>query len=273
MPATQVSVWNGIVMGGGVGISAHAHIRVTTDNTVYAMPETGIGFFTDVGGSYFLSRLHDDIRLGLYLGLSGFRLKGQDLLQWGVATNYVPQDKIQDLYDDLKSSVKQESSFDEVKALVDAHSQNEAYDKPIAHREEISHCFQPDDVHNIFSRLQDVAEGKVKGLDAEWAQKTLKTLNRHSPLSIAVVFEQIKRGREMNLDDVFKMEYKISQGFMNHPEFFEGVRALLIDKDQAPKWSHSSIKEVTQEDVDFFFNRPEELNLDVMGDFSKAITG
>ena len=91
MKPTQISVWNGIVMGGGVGISVHAPIRVATDNTVYAMPETGIGFFTDVGGSYFLPRVkNNDISLGLYLGLTGQRLKAKELVQWGVATHFVP---------------------------------------------------------------------------------------------------------------------------------------------------------------------------------------
>ena len=95
--ATQIALWNGITMGGGVGVSAHAPIRIATNNSVYAMPETGIGFFPDVGGSYFLARVKDDISLGLYLGISGFRLKGEDLLQWGIATHFVDQARIPEL--------------------------------------------------------------------------------------------------------------------------------------------------------------------------------
>lgn len=98
MSPKQISIWNGIVMGGGVGVSVHAPIRVATDNTVFAMPETGIGFFTDVGGSYFLSRIRKNINLGLYLGITGHRLKAKDLVKWGVATHYIPQHKIPELY-------------------------------------------------------------------------------------------------------------------------------------------------------------------------------
>ncbi len=101
MAPTQISIWNGIVMGGGVGVSVHAPIRVATDNTVFAMPETGIGFFTDVGGSYFLPRIKNNINLGLYLGLTGHRLKAKDLVKWGIATHFVPQAKIPELYQDL----------------------------------------------------------------------------------------------------------------------------------------------------------------------------
>jgi enoyl-CoA hydratase/carnithine racemase len=105
MKPLQISVWNGIVMGGGVGVSVHAPIRVATDNTVFAMPETGIGFFTDVGGSYFLPRVKQNINLGLYLGLTGHRLKAKELVQWGVATHYVPSAQMDALYADLKSKV------------------------------------------------------------------------------------------------------------------------------------------------------------------------
>ena len=104
------------------------------------------------------------------------------------------------------------------------------------------------------ARLEDVAAGNVSGLDPDFAAATLKKMGRYSPISMAVVVEQIKRGAKMTLPDVFKMEYKISQGFMDHGEFKEGVRALLIDKDNAPQWRHSSVHDVTQADVDFFFD-------------------
>ena len=97
MRPLQIALWNGITMGGGVGVSCHAPIRVATDKTVFSLPETGIGFFTDVGGSYFLSRLKNNISLGLYLGLTGHRLKGEEVIQWGVATHYVPMTKLEDL--------------------------------------------------------------------------------------------------------------------------------------------------------------------------------
>jgi enoyl-CoA hydratase/carnithine racemase len=106
MNPLQIAIWNGIVMGGGVGLSCHSKIRIATDNTVYAMPETGIGFFTDVGGSYFLSRVHNNISLGLYLGLTGYRLKAKDLVRWGVATHFVSSENIENLKKDISLNVK-----------------------------------------------------------------------------------------------------------------------------------------------------------------------
>jgi len=115
-------------MGGGVGVSCHAPIRVATDKTVYAMPETGIGFFTDVGGSYFLSRVKGNISLGLYLGLTGHRLKAQDLVQWGVATHYVPVEELDNLRADIINNVSQSSTDEDISAIVDARSDFSAKD-------------------------------------------------------------------------------------------------------------------------------------------------
>mmetsp|Transcript_5596 Transcript_5596/g.9620 ORF Transcript_5596/g.9620 Transcript_5596/m.9620 type:complete len:179 (-) Transcript_5596:545-1081(-) len=105
MAPLQVAIWNGFVMGGGVGVSCHAPIRIATDNTVYAMPETGIGLFPDVGGSYFLSRLRNNISLGMYLGLTGQRIKSRDLVNWGVATHFVPSDKLEPMREEMVKQV------------------------------------------------------------------------------------------------------------------------------------------------------------------------
>ena len=110
-------------------------------------------------------------------------------------------------------------------------------------------------VHDLYNRL--------KSSDSEFAQKVLKKMGFMSPLSCGVVFEQIKRGKDMGLKEVFEMEYKISQGFMEHTEFFEGVRALLVDKDKSPKWKHASLADVSQDEINWFFERPHTLNLDI----------
>ncbi len=271
--STQIAIWNGITMGGGVGVSAHAPIRVATNNSVYAMPETGIGFFPDVGGSYFLARVKQNVSLGLFLGVTGHRLKGKDLLNWGIATHFIEQEKIDQLYLDLKAGVNKSSNFESISGIVDNLSTHGEEAKEVPNQTEIEYCFKPDSIVDTWDRLEKVAEGGVEGLNPEFGQKTLKTLSRFSPISMAVSFEEIVRGQHLTLQEAFIMEYKISQGFMNHPEFFEGVRALLIDKDNAPKWSHKHVRDVTKDDIDFFFNRPEELNLDIMGDFAKAISG
>ena len=118
MKPLQVSIWNGFVMGGGVGVSVHAPIRIATDNSVFAMPETGIGLFTDVGASYFLSRLNGNINLGLFLGLTGHRLKAKDLVKWGVATHFVPADKIDEMKADLVKNVTHDSSDNYIESII-----------------------------------------------------------------------------------------------------------------------------------------------------------
>ena len=253
MDPIQISVWNGIVMGGGVGISVHAPIRIATEKTVFAMPETGIGFFTDVGGSYFLSRVNNAISDGLYLGITGHRLKGKDLLYWGVATHYIETGKLNDLYEDIIKNTTKDSTFDDIKKIVDKHSDHlsdghEHSSHSIhLHREghcllhnkkcticktdenpkevdedtvirrgcrTFDYCFQPDSIHNIKQRLESVANGHKIDLDATVAQKALGQISKYSPISCAVVTEQIKRGQSMTLENVFKMEYGISQAFM-----------------------------------------------------------
>lgn len=253
MKPLQISVWNGIVMGGGVGVSVHAPIRVATDNTVFAMPETSIGFFTDVGGSYFLPRVKHNIQHGLYLGLTGHRLKAKELVQWGIATHFVSSSKIESLYKDLTTSVKPSSTFKDIAAIVSSHSDASAGTEPISNEEEINFIFKDDSILKVYERIQSSK--------TEFGEKLRKQVASLSPLSMAIVFEQITRGKAMTLKEVFEMEYKISQGFVNHTEFFEGVRALLIEKDKNPKWKFKSVPEVPIEELKLFFDRPDNLNL------------
>jgi enoyl-CoA hydratase/carnithine racemase len=209
-----------------------------------------------------LSRVKDNISIGLFLGLTGHRLKSRELLKWGVATNYMESSKLPGLYEDVIGNTTKDSKYEEIKEIVDSHSEplDEEDDIP---ETTINYCFQPNSIQDIVKRLTEVAEGKVEGCDQDLAKDWLKRIRRHSPISCGVVTEQILRGADMNLDDVFKMEYGISQAFMEHGEFYEGVRALLIDKCRTPKWKHSSIEDVTVEDVQFFFNRPEKLDLNL----------
>lgn len=139
---------------------------------------------------------------------------------------------------------------------MDSYADQTAASTPIPHIDEINQLFKCEgSVHDFYKNLQ--------AANSEFSAACLKKLSQMSPLSLGVVFEQIKRGARMNLKDVFEMEYKISQGFMRHTEFFEGVRALLIDKDKAPKWKHASVAEVTQQEINWFFEQPDTLNLDI----------
>lgn len=220
----RIALWNGICMGGGVGLTWHAPIRIATEKSMYAMPETKIGFFTDVGGSYFLPRIkNNDISLGLYLGLTGQRVKGRDLAKYGIATHFVPEDNVEELRKHLMADVKPDSSHDDIEHIVDDHADVEAKMGKIPNHEEIKKIFQPDSIQAIVDRLDKSS--------SDFAIETQKALLPMSPLSMAVVFEQIVRGSKMSVKEVFEMEYKIAAGFLEHTEFYEGVRALLVDKD------------------------------------------
>ena len=133
-------------MGGGVGLTWHSPIRVATDNSMYAMPETAIGFFTDVGGSYFLSRVKNDISLGLYLGLTGQRVKARDLVKWGIATHFIEQTRIPELYERISQGVSAQSSDAEIDSIVDSVSDQSAAAESIENLDEIRSIFQPDSV-------------------------------------------------------------------------------------------------------------------------------
>ena len=187
MRPIQISLWNGITMGGGVGVSCQAPIRVATEKTLFAMPETGIGFFADLGGSYFLSRLNNNVSLGLYLGLTGHRLKAQELLQWGVATHYVPLEKLDILRQDIINNVTQATSIEQLTGIVNSHSDSSAGQEPIPNLKEINSYFTTNGtVHDLYRNLQTS--------NSNFAQTTLQKLNLMSPLSVGIVFEQIKRG-------------------------------------------------------------------------------
>ncbi|XP_020713619.1 3-hydroxyisobutyryl-CoA hydrolase, mitochondrial isoform X1 [Ceratitis capitata] len=237
-----VAIIDGITMGGGVGLSVHGKYRVATERTLFAMPETAIGLFPDVGGSYFLPRLQG--KLGLFLGLTGFRLKGEDLLKAGIATHYCESAKLEDLQNDLLNC----KDADTVQEILEKYNTptkkefvlNEVMDK-------INTCFTADSVEEIFENL------KKDGSD--WANKTLETLNKVSPLSLKVTFRQLNLGSQLLLPQCLKMEYRMVVRHLEDSDFKEGVRALLIDKDQKPKWNPPTLESVTQERVDSFFQK------------------
>lgn len=180
MKPFQIALWNGIVMGGGVGLSCLAPIRVATDNTMYAMPETGIGFFTDVAGSYFLPRIKGNPALGMFLGLTGHRLKARDVLTWGVATHFVPEDRMEALRKDIINNISASSSNQDIEDIVNAHA--EADSGEIADLDHINSMFSAE------GSIQDLV-GRLEGSETEFAAKALKRLSSLSPLSLGVVHE------------------------------------------------------------------------------------
>lgn len=238
-PKPYVAILDGIVMGGGVGISVHGSHRVATDRTTFAMPETGIGLFPDVGGSYFLPRLEG--RLGMYLGLSGRRLKGADAFHAGVATHYAAQIDESAMLEAL-AALSPVDDVDEVLAsfAVEAGTLSFADDLPV-----IDTLFAADNLADILAAL--AADG------GEFATKTLATLNAMSPTSLAVAAPQLTRGATLEFDECMVMEYRIARRFIDGHDFYEGVRATIIDKDGAPVWHPATLAEISQADIDAYF--------------------
>ncbi|CAI5656708.1 3-hydroxyisobutyryl-CoA hydrolase, mitochondrial isoform X2 [Oreochromis niloticus] len=249
-----IALIDGITMGGGVGLSVHGRFRVATEKTLFAMPETAIGLFPDVGGGYFLPRLQG--KLGLFLALTGFRLKGRDVQRAGVATHFVESKKIPDLQKelvDLKSP-----SAEDVSRVLDSYQSQSSLDaeKPFILKKHLS------DIDRLFSASS--VEGIVKNLKtdgSEFAKKQTETLSKMSPTSLKITLKQLQAGASLSLQDVLVMEYRLSQACMRGYDFYEGVRAVLVDKDQNPKWNPSTLEEVSDQMVEQCFSSLGEKDL------------
>jgi enoyl-CoA hydratase len=233
-PKPYVALIDGITMGGGVGLSVHGSHRVAGDRTLVAMPETAIGFFPDVGATWVLPRLEGEI--GLYMALTGARLKAADALYAGFATHYVPEDRA----DQLLPALAAADWSGDPRSDVD-HVLNGLKDRPgepplMQHREAIDRCFGQDSLEDIFRALE--REG------TDWAQDTLETLHKRSPTSMKLAFAALRRGAELDFDACMTMEYRLSQFCMADHDFYEGIRAVLVDKDHAPSWQPATAAEV-----------------------------
>lgn len=272
----HVAVWDGTVMGGGVGITIHASFRLATEKTVFAMPETGIGFFPDVGGSYFLPRLVPTVTMdnttakdlgpafGLYLALTGARLSGPDLLHAGIATHFVPSASLEKLENDLSNLSPIESggydkNFEAVKEVVAAHMPSHAdipaFSYSVSDLNVILDCFHPERAadEGVEGVIAAVKKAAKDGEGVPVAVNALAALKRVSPTSLKVTVEQLLRGSKLSLRDCYKMEEHMATEFMRGSDFYEGVRALLVDKTGKPEWNPKTVEEVTSEQVAKYF--------------------
>ncbi len=221
-PKPTVAVMDGITMGGGVGIALPCTYRVATENTRFAMPETGIGLFPDVGGGWYLPRLPG--KVGMFLALTGARLDGAECLAVGLATHYLPSSAlvaaIQTLADggvDIGGGLKSHGTGAPIARIVE----NRTY---------IDRLFAADSVAGVMTALE--SDGGA------WATKELATMRTKSPLSMVVAMRQLTEGARMtDFADVMRMEYRIAVRVLAQPDFIEGVRGVVIDKDNAPHWT------------------------------------
>lgn len=247
-PKPYIAFMDGICMGGGMGISQGASLRVVTERSKLAMPETNIGLFPDVGGGYFLSRCVGHV--GEYLGLTGRLLQGREALSVGLADGHIEAQRLPKLWDSLGATPFE--TGEAVQRWVQSHLQATA---PVAPwpTAEVNAVFGLDSIKAMVTALEASA--------SEWAKQTLETLRQRSPLMLHVVLEQIRRARGMGLADDLRMERDlVHHCFHLRPgaasETVEGVRALAIDKDHAPKWNPARIEDVTTEQVAAFFVSP-----------------
>ncbi|XP_031970291.1 3-hydroxyisobutyryl-CoA hydrolase, mitochondrial isoform X2 [Corvus moneduloides] len=241
-----VALIDGITMGGGVGVSVHGHFRVATEKTLFAMPETAIGLFPDVGGGYFLPRLSG--KIGYYLALTGCRLKGRDVLKAGIATHFVESEKLPALEKDLIAL--KSPSKEKIADLLNSYHMKCTVDQEKEfvldeHMEKINSIFSANSMEEIVKKLRQ--DG------SPFAMKQLETINKMSPTSLKLTLRQLREGASMSLQEVLRMEYRLSQACMKGHDFYEGVRAVLIDKDQSPKWKPAALEEVSDEFVDNCF--------------------
>jgi enoyl-CoA hydratase len=241
-PKPYVALLDGIAMGGGLGLSIHGSHRVVTQRTVLAMPETGIGLFPDIGGTYFLPRLPG--RLGLYLALTGARLGPADALAAGFGTHFVGSGRLAELEAALEGEDWSGDPFAAADAVIRRFAEPAGHGPLAARRAEIDRCFSADSLDGVFANLE------VEGTD--WTAVTLRTLSDKSPTSLAVTFEALRRGAEMTLEEALTMEYRLSQRFVASHDFCEGVRALLEDGGR-PLWEPARLDEVTEEMVSAHF--------------------
>ncbi|XP_042907814.1 3-hydroxyisobutyryl-CoA hydrolase, mitochondrial [Parasteatoda tepidariorum] len=241
-----VALIDGITMGGGIGISVHGAFRVCTERTVCAMPEAAIGFFPDVGGSYFLPRLPG--KIGLFLALTGYRLQGRDVFKAGIATHFVDTGGLKHLETELMR-LENPTLSDVDRILLKFHQQCEAdYKKEFALKPvmgKMNTVFEADSVETIMENL------KKEG--SEWSRKNYEAVKKLSPTSLKVSFEQLKRGADMTLQNGLVMEYRLCQRFMADHDFHDGVRAVLIDRDNKPTWKPATLEEVSAEKVNSYF--------------------
>ncbi|MFJ2775423.1 MULTISPECIES: enoyl-CoA hydratase/isomerase family protein [unclassified Kitasatospora] len=245
-PKPYIAVMDGIVMGGGVGISAHGRVRVVTERTRIAMPETGIGFVPDVGGTYLLALAPGE--LGTHLALTAATAGPGDALLCGLADLLVPAAKLPSFLAALTE--------EEVTAAVHRHAAPVPAGPLAAQLDWIDHCYAADTVEEILDRLRASGEGAAKEAAEQIAAK--------SPTALKVTLRSLRRARRLGpLEQVLDQEYRVSSAALRSPDLVEGVRAQVIDKDRSPRWSPPALEAVTEDDVDRFFTPlgPQELGL------------
>jgi enoyl-CoA hydratase len=241
-PKPYVALINGIDMGGGVGVSIHGSHRVAGEKFLFAMPEVGIGFFPDVGATWFLPHMPGEI--GTFCALTGERLRVGDGLASGLATHSVAAGRFAELSEALCTSVP-------VDAVLAAFAEAPGEAPVAGRRPTIDRLFAADRVEDILTRLD--AEVASASADATWAGSTAATIREKSPLSLKIALAQVRRGRNWSFEECMQAEFRIVSRIVYGWDFYEGIRAVIIDKDNTPMWRPPRLADVTGDDVEAYF--------------------
>ncbi|MGE8065800.1 enoyl-CoA hydratase/isomerase family protein [Pseudomonas sp. NPDC089569] len=248
-----LALMDGFVLGGGMGLVQGADLRVVTERSRLAMPEVGIGYFPDVGGSYFLPRIPGE--LGIYLGVSGVHIRAADALYCGLADWYLDSGKLALLDEQLDQLQWHDTPLKDLQGLMARYAVQQLPDAPLAAlRPAIDHFFALPDVPSIVEQLRQVTVADSH----EWAIATADLLKTRSPLAMGVTLEMLRRGRQLSLEQCFALELHLDRQWFERGDLIEGVRALLIDKDKAPRWNPPTLEQLTGERVASFFNGFEQ---------------
>lgn len=249
-PKPFIALLDGITMGGGVGISIHGSHRVATERLVFAMPETGIGFFPDVGGSYFLPRLPG--KVGYYLGLVGPRINHNDCCAIGLTQHLVSRAVLPTIIEAVAETNLGQDAKMTVTQLLKQFSMLAQPSTLASLQTDIDACFGADTVEAIVASLESCAN--------PWGRDTAALLRKKSPTSLKVTLQQLSAGRHLDFDSCMQLEFRLVNRFLQEHDFREGVRAVIIDKDQSPQWQPASLEAVTAEIIKpYFLPLAEEL--------------
>ncbi len=240
-PKPYLPLLHGITFGGGVGLSLHSHYKIASESFIFSMPETSIGFFPDVGAAYILSRINK--AYGRYLALTGARLDAKEALSLGLIDAIVKKEDFPALISTLLQEDLSNSPAEKIKLIVSKYATHT--DSFLQHQTEIETYFGMETWDSLKSRL---ATSKTP-----FEEATFRQLSEKSPLSLAVTFEQLKRAQNLSLSDCLQMDYCLAYHFMHDKDFFEGVRALLVDKDKTPHWS----SECNESTIQSYFITPK----------------
>jgi enoyl-CoA hydratase len=241
-----IAFLDGITMGGGAGVSINGSHRIATEKLSFAMPETTIGFFPDVGASYFLPRCPG--KMGLYLGLSGRSINAADACFLKLTNYYIPSNYLDEVLQALiEKPFINSTAHVAVNEILESFSASPGEADLVDHCDLIGHCFARNTIEEILQALDES--------DDEWCRELAVQISSKSPTSLKVVLEEMKRGEVLDFDACMQMEYRLVNHFLQGHDFYEGIRAAIIDKDRDPHWKPSELSEVTAAMVDNYFRK------------------